>query len=218
MTNLFHPNRASSSAAASRRSLMRALTAGAFVISPFSLLLDQAEARRSRKKSRRKKKRGGQPPVPQVRADATCPGPAQTGFKFGPHIRVAQSFTAGLTGDLVHADLVMIQVADNDGEYLLRLAPLLDGVPTDVALATARVDDRRLPDGETVVTLTFNQPARVTAGDSYALVLARVGEGEYTWRGRSGGCPGRTLIANGLTAPFEPIDADDFLFTTFVRV
>jgi hypothetical protein len=130
---------------------------------------------------------------------------------------VAQSFTSGLTGDLVRAELVMDHFAIEDGEYFLRLAPLLDGLPADGSLAAARVNDRTLPDGESLVTFSFDQPARVTAGVSYALVLARSGGGEYTWRGVLGGCPGRAFVANGLTAPFDPSDETDFLFTTFVR-
>lgn len=205
-------------AAASRRTLLQALGAGALAASPLARLVEETDARKKRRKGRRKKQRKkADSPTPNLRSAATCPGPATTSFDLGPQVRSAQSFASGLSGDLVRAELVIDHFAIEAGEYFLRLAPLLDGLPTEASLATSRVDDRALPAGESVVVFTFNQPARVTAGVSYALVLARSGGGAYTWRGVLGGCPGRAFIANGLTAPFEPSDTTDFLFTAFVR-
>jgi hypothetical protein len=211
------------SQSSSRRRLLQRLAIGSASVFPLLSLGEAVDAGKGQRRQRRRKKRKKNPPpvqpAPDIRADATCPAPATTGSIVASGVRVGQSFTAGFTADLVRAELVMSHFDNNeDGEYFLRLAPLLDGLPADVALATARVDDRTLPDGESVVVFTFNQAARVTAGVSYALILARAGGGQYGWSGVRGGCPGRAFVASSPTGPFEPRDDTDFLFTTFVRV
>ncbi|MFN8662247.1 MAG: hypothetical protein U0075_10175 [Thermomicrobiales bacterium] len=54
--------------------------------------------------------------------------------------------------DLIRADLTLDHFSISDGEYFLRVANLVDGHPTEQALATARVDDRTLPGGQSIVS------------------------------------------------------------------
>lgn len=117
--------------------------------------------------------------------DATCPGPNVSDFSLGPNEQVAQSFAAGLTGDLVRAELPMDHITTYDGECFLRGASLVDGHPAEQVLATARIDDQNLPGGQSVVGFALDPLGRVTAGTSYALVLSRAEDGEYTWQGPS---------------------------------
>jgi hypothetical protein len=212
--------------ASSRRTLVQALVGGAAIALPFLSLASNADARKTHKKQRRRKKRNkgsndAPPPTPEpaVIADAACAGFNVSGFIVGSDGRAAQSFTAGLTGDLVRADLTLDHFSISDGEYFLRVASLVDGHPTEQVLATARIDDRTLPDGQSVVSFSFDPPAPVRAGTSYALVLSRAGAGEFTWRGDfNNSCPGRSFFSDGRSDPFEPSNQHDFLFVTFVRV
>lgn len=173
------------------------------------------------RKRRRKKRHNGNPtpaPEPNVVADAACQGLNVSGFIIGSDGRAAQSFTSGQSGDLIRADLTLDHFSISDGEYFLRVANLVDGHPSEQALATARVDDRTLPGGQSIVSFTFDPPAPVRAGNSYALVLSRAGAGEFTWRGDfNNSCPGRAFFSANVSAPFEPNNQNDFLFTTFVR-
>lgn len=209
-----------------RRQVLRRLAGP--VISGVALLplaeVTNADKKQKKQRRRKKRKKGGNDtptptPEPTVIADATCPGANVSGFIIGSDGRVAQSFTAGLTGDLVRADLTIDHFSISDGEYFLRVASLVDGHPTEQVLAIARVDDRTLPDGQSVVRFSFDPPAPVRTGTSYALVLSRAGAGEFTWRGDfNNSCPGRAFFSGGRSDPFEPSNQNDFLFTTFVRV
>jgi hypothetical protein len=176
-------------------------------------------ARSGKKKRRRKKKRKNPQPGPQVRADATCPLPQDQASTVGSLARLAQSFTAGIAGDLVRVDLGLDHPGDSKNSYLLRVAPLVDGLPSDSSLATAQVNAASVPAGVSQVTFSFASPARMVAGTSYALVLAVDGIDNFTWVSRFGTvCNGRAFLADGLSALFEPRNDRDFVFTTFVRV
>ena len=219
MTSLTQQTCPLAPAASSRRRLMQALTVGALG-APLSTRFDiEAEARKRRRKSRRKKKRNPQLPEPQVRADAACPLPQNQIFVVGSLARLAQSFTAGTTGELVRVNLALANPNGGSNNYLLRVASLVDGLPGADVLATAQVNASSAQAGVTEVTFSFASPAGVVAGTSYALVLAVDGIDNFSWVSRSGAtCAGRAFLADGLSAPFEPRNDQDFVFTTFVRV
>jgi hypothetical protein len=203
--------------APSRRGVFAAIAGGLFASLPFGLGTPGVEAKgkKGRKgKSKNKKKPRG----PQLRADATCPGPSEPILVVGSLARLAQTFTAETSGPLVKAELDLEHRAEDSGEYILRLSPVDGaGVPTDEVLAAALVSADGLPGGVSTVTFTFHDPASVEAVVQYALVLVRFA-GKFGWAGRDGdACVGRAFLSDGLSAPFELRTDQDFVFTTFVR-
>ena len=208
-------------AAASRRSLLQALGAGALAALPLAWLANDTDARKKRKKARRKKKRKNQQPSPQVRSDATCAGAPANATILQPQGVLAQSFTAGQTGSLVRADLTIhrLDTTSATGNLFLRLAPLVDAFPGPNALASAQVAASTVATGVSVVTFAFADPAPVKAGTSYALVLSRDGDGGIAWSNRPGSaCDGRSFLTTDISEPLEADNNHDLLFTTFVQV
>lgn len=110
-------------------------------------------------------------------------------FGYG-HTAVAQTFTAGKTGDLTQLDL-MVQ----DEGYLLSGAsvPLLvqivtvsDGAPGPTVLAATQVPRSTVTPVPWLgwLTVTFPEPAEVTSGSQYAIVLSADGalvNESYAW-------------------------------------
>jgi hypothetical protein len=208
--------------APSRRGVLATLASGLFAGLPFALSNAGIEAkgggkRRKRKKNKKNKKRKER--GPQTRVDAACPGPRDNAFIVGSLARLAQTFTAGVSGQLVKAELGINHGLDSRGEYILRLSPVDgDGVPTDEVLAAAFVPEGDVATGDSTVTFTFLDPATVEANTQYALVLVRMGPGNFSWLSRAGDvCLGRGFLSDGLSAQFEPREGQDFVFTAFVR-
>jgi hypothetical protein len=216
--------------AATRRRLLAALTVGLFAGQPFSLDLDEVEAKKKGKHRghNRKHKRKRQqapispppPPGPNTNVDATCPGPNDSGLgSTDGNTRLAQTFTALASGALVSAQLPLVKQAGTDGEYLLRLSAVDDsGIPTNDVLAETSVSNLSVPIGPSIVTFTFANPAAVTTGTQYALVLTRPGSTHLQWDGHLGDtCAGRGFVSTDQSAPFEEgIEGLDLIFTTFV--
>jgi hypothetical protein len=205
----------------SRRRLVRLLAGGALTgLAPIALSELAVAGKKRKKHQRRKKRKNGQQPDPQVRADATCPGPQMNGSLLPDGRVIAQSFTAVQSGLLVRADLE-IQNIDNapvPGTLFLRLAPLVDAFPGAGVLASAQVPASSVAQGIHVVSFAFAAPAPVQAGTSYALILSHDRSGGIAWSNRSGAaCDGRSFVAFGGGAPFEPRENLDHLFTTFVE-
>jgi hypothetical protein len=199
---------------------MHVLVAGALASSPLALLVNDIDARKKGKKLRRKKRKNNkQQPAPQVRADATCPGPPTNGTILSSHGVLAQSFTASQTGLLVRADLQVELVEPfSTGSLFLRLAPLLDAFPEPVSLASARVAASSVATGRSVVTFTFANPAAVNAGVPHALVLSSDGDGRIAWSNRtSSACDGRSFRPESSAEPPQVDEEFDLLFTTFVQ-
>lgn len=204
----------------SRRRLLRMLSGGALSgLTPFALSEHGGSVKKRKKHQRRKQRRNTrQPPEPQVRATASCPLPEDRFFIFGPTARLAQTFTANTSGNLVRVDLGIDSQLGSDSNYLLRLAPLTDGIPTEAALATAQARAAGISPGVSLVSFTLATPARVVAGTSYALILAVDGDEKFSWASRLGTvCGGRAFVADGIATPFEPRNDRDFVFTTFVQ-
>jgi hypothetical protein len=199
-----------------RRGLLAAL--------PLGLAVSETEARRQgkRKRKRNTKKKGKNPPPPPgptLRADATCPGPSTSDPGAGGLARLAQTFTALASAPLVSARLLIKKDPGSISDYILRLSPVDGaGVPTNDVLAATFVANGSVPDGESMVTFAFTNPAAVVAGTQYALVLARPGTDNFTWMIRAGdACVGQRFVSNTPTAPFavDP-DGNDYIYTTFI--
>jgi hypothetical protein len=205
-------------ASRSRRMILHSLAGGAGTALTLAALGEDVTARKRRKRKRRKK--SSRKRKPSVRSDAFCPGPETNGFFLLPQGMLAQSFTAGQTGLLVRATLLLghFEEASATGNLFLRLAPLVDAFPGAADLATAQVPASSVAFGTSEITFTFTEPAQVKAGTSYALVLSRDGTGSISWSNRSDDpCDGRSFFAALNTAPLEPINNLDYIFTTFVQ-
>jgi len=152
--------------------------------------------------------------------DANCPGPREMSFSSmgGGNSRVAQTFTAGITGGLTVA-AVDVTKSGTAGDYRLDINEVDgSGVPTNNVLASTTVSDAAVPAGSSLVTGSFATPAQVTAGLQYALIITRPGSSGLAWGTRLGNdCPGGMFFANTQTSPpFTLGDTYDVVFEVFV--
>lgn len=200
----------------SRRTLLAGLAAGALAITP-----DGMTARKRRKQRKKRKNRGGPRDVPETLDDAQCLQPNNgVAVESEPDGRIAQTFTAIRSGELLRADLLLTVPTDSPDDFVLHLAPLdAFGFPTNQVLAATSLAAVPSPVGDaTVQTFTFQQPAKVVSGTTYALVLSRPEVG-VRWEGHFGNaCPGRAFKSIDRTAPFTKVGfSADLIFATFVR-
>jgi hypothetical protein len=216
-------------AVASRRTVLTALAGGMFVAHPLAPGRDVADARKRGNRRHRRKRRQNQNQnqpqslpsrAPITKVDAICVGAGDSGLgSNNANARVAQTFTAQASGQLVSAELPVFKPADSAGDYVLRLAPVDGaGVPTNVVLAETFVANADVPANRSKVTFTFGQPASVVVGTPYALVLTRPGGDFLQWAGDAGiACAGRSFLSVDQTAPFASINDDlDLVFKIFV--
>ena len=205
-------------AATPRRTVLAGLAglaASALAITP-----DGLAAKKGRKRKKRKH-RDGPRDVPQTLEDAQCLQPNNgVAVESEPDGRIAQTFTAIRGGELVRADLLLTLPTSSPDDVVLHLAPLdAFGFPTNQVLAATSLAVAPSPAGDTTTqTFTFQQPAKVVAGTTYALVLSRPELG-VTWEGHSGNaCPGRAFKSIDRTAPFTKVGfGADLIFATFIR-
>jgi hypothetical protein len=117
---------------------------------------------------------------------------------FGKSRQAAQTFTAGLDGNLDRVDLYA-RFAQPPATTCMRgsgitveLRTALADAPTDTTLAATSIPGLSMPTTFEFVSATFAAPAVVTAGNQYALVLsapdANCGEDffPYDWGGAGG--------------------------------
>ncbi|MFN8662936.1 MAG: hypothetical protein U0075_13665 [Thermomicrobiales bacterium] len=210
-------DRRSRTLGSSRRGLLTGLAA-----TLLSAGFHDVAAKRKRKRKHKGRKRPDRPQdLPLIRADAQCTGANGAAVTSSPDGRIAQTFTALQSGELVRAELLFVTPSNAPGDYVLHLAPVdAFGFPTNGVLATATLPGAPSPDGlPTLETFAFPQPATVVAGTAYALVLSRPEVGIVGWFGRTdNGCAGRAFISDNRTAPFAGAGQNvDLVFTTFVR-
>jgi hypothetical protein len=218
----------------SRRNVLIGLVAAGLGLSALGFPVGVAARKKGKKRKRKKRKRQpalppplspsppSSPPALQTRADATCAGMAADSMGGETHQRIAQTFTAGASGPLVGAQL-LIGGNSGTGSFVLRLAPL-DGsdVPTNAVLAETAVASSSVPDGKSIITFTFAHPFPVVAGTRYALVLTRPEGGLFFWGGDNDlGCAGQCFLDPDQPEQMLPFEAcvfpTDLIFTTFVR-
>jgi hypothetical protein len=162
--------------------------------------------------------------APAAVPDAGCPPLGGGNYVTNGDNRFAQTFTAGLSGNVTAAELrITKNVPDGPGDYVLGINEVDgSGSPTNNVLATTTIPETSVPGGSInlPVTAQFAQPATVVAGQQYALVVSRPGSGGFGLRlqGRSdvNPCPGSLFLSNGQVNPFMDIGAD-LIFTTFVE-
>ena len=115
---------------------------------------------------------------------------------FGGEVE-AQTFTAGITGDLDHVDLLLFapceQLGDqciprsddcDPGPLTVEIRTTSGGTPTSTVLATATVPSSRVSTSPSYVTVPFTERPPSVAGTQYAIVLSAPdasSECQYAW-------------------------------------
>src|SRR5438477_4342828 len=106
------------------------LTVGAAVVATLSLLVGTAGAAPALDQS-------------QTIANDLQPIPGAPSF---PAYRVAQTFTAGITGTLDQVDMLLSRQL-NPGDLIVEIRSVANAVPTATVLATATVPESSAPSG-----------------------------------------------------------------------
>jgi hypothetical protein len=161
--------------------------------------------------------------VPAAGASAGVLDQQQTLSNFGglPVGNSAQTFTAGLTGQLDQVDLALsgmsvttpmtVQIRDGSAT-----------APGDTVLASASVPTSAVTSSESFVPITFAAPASVTAGTQYSIVALHGSTGWFWYSGRTdtgSAYEGGRLYSSpiGPEGPwFEGNTMADFEFKTYV--
>jgi hypothetical protein len=102
---------------------------------------------------------------------------------------VAQTFTAGITGQLDQVELYVGKSGSPTADLTVQIYDTFDGTPQS-ALATESVPAAAVSAGPTFVPVTFDPTVPVTAGTQYAIVAwtASLFANPYFW-GEAGGNP-----------------------------
>jgi hypothetical protein len=146
-----------------------------------------------------------------------------TTFSFGTAVfRLAQTFTAGLTGDLDKVDL-LLRRDGVPGPLTVAIHTVSGGAPTGTTLASESVAASSVTTNAVPAWLSvpLSPPAASTAGVQYAIVLSTVGDSSnhYEWAHVSGnsyvGGTGLSSSNSGTSwTAFNP--EFDFAFKTYV--
>jgi hypothetical protein len=93
-----------------------------------------------------------------------------------PAFRLAQTFTAGQTGNLDQVDL-LIDRNGNPGDLLVEIRTVSGGIPSSTTLAATTVSESTFtPEGSLIwVSVPFDNPAPSSAGTQYAIVISAPG-------------------------------------------
>jgi hypothetical protein len=87
----------------------------------------------------------------------------------------AQTFTAGITGDLDEADLDLSKVGTPPATVTVEVRTTSAGKPTATVLASGTIATSALGRSGAFVPVAFATPAPVSAGTQYALVVYSAG-------------------------------------------
>jgi hypothetical protein len=93
----------------------------------------------------------------------------------GPFFMLAQTFTAGITGDLDQVDLLLNRVG-NPGDLTVQIRTVSGGVPSSTILGGATVAESSVVEGFLGwVSVPLSLPVTSTAGGEYAIVISAPG-------------------------------------------
>ena len=101
---------------------------------------------------------------------------------------IGETFTSQLTGSLTRAEVDVHEDVGSTDDYVVSVRAV-DGVgaPTATVLASTTIPDASVPVGDSFLNAVFPNPAPVSAGQNYALLLERpVG---LKVGGRADSCP-----------------------------
>jgi hypothetical protein len=136
----------------------------------------------------------------------------------------AQTFTAGMTGALDQADLLLFKTGTPSNPVTVELRNVSAGKPGTTALASASIPISAIGTSPAFVAVTFTAPAPVTAGTQYALVAysaGAVGNGVgWNYRDTGDAYPGGGLFISHESLPpadtWTGFTGYDFAFKTYV--
>jgi hypothetical protein len=131
---------------------------------------------------------------------------------------IAQTFTAGLTGQLATATLQLGAISPPSGATVQLLATDGSGTPTGAPLASGAVTATAPYGAGTFVPVTFAPAVSVIAGQRYALVLFPT-PGPIYWSFTAGDAypRGAAFVGSTTGAPYTQLPSTwDFAFQTFV--
>jgi hypothetical protein len=132
--------------------------------------------------------------------------------------KVAQTFTALHTGVLDTATTAVTPRGGAVGDWTLEIAATSGGAPSSV-LASATVPNTLATNTQGFITGTFANPAAVTAGGEFALLISRPGSNGFGVALQGGDpCPGQGYYQNSAGGPFLIDNFVDFRFATTVRL
>lgn len=212
--------RRSLAAAASRRGLLAGL-AGVLLATGIVNSDEDAEAKKRKRRNKRKNRNKKTNEKPKTRLDANCSGAGEEeAAHTAGEVRVAQTFTAIRSGELVKATIPVTSELDTETNFVLQVSPLdSEGVPTDEVLAEATDRIGRASVAVDVLEFNFADPSSLEAGVDYALVLSRPTGFEFIWRADLDNlCGGRVFVSRNPEEPFQEFSGVvDLLFETFVR-
>jgi Ca2+-binding RTX toxin-like protein len=136
-----------------------------------------------------------------------------------PDVRVGQTFTALNTGQLVR-----FQVAVNNDQPPTTWTVQINtvdgtGKPTNTTLAQTTIPVGTAPPaGQSLAGGSFPNPASVTAGTTYALVMIPAGSGNHPQTNPSNPCPGQYFGDSSTSGSWVfSYPGDDVVFATFVE-
>ena len=93
----------------------------------------------------------------------------------------AQTFTAGLTGQLDQVDLAISGAGNPTTPLTVQIRDGSATAPGTAVLATASVPTSAVTGNESWVPITFNSPASVTAGTQYSIVALTDSVASWFW-------------------------------------
>jgi hypothetical protein len=136
----------------------------------------------------------------------------------------AQTFTAGISGVVDQADLLLFKTGPTPNPVTVEIRNVSAGKPATTALASASIPISAITTAPaTFVPVTFTTPAPVTAGTQYALVaysVTGVDAVGWNYQDNTNVYPAGTLFISNESVP--PVDGwneqvgDDFAFRTYV--
>jgi hypothetical protein len=172
----------------------------------------------------------------QVLDQSYLPTTFDTLFNLGVAPYTAQTVTAGITGYLTEADLDIIreeEIQTQPWEVTVRTVDS-QGAPTGTILATQILPRTAAPAPPDIpltpqMVVQFSNPAFITAGEKFALVIDSIGfvyqsGGSFAGLGAaSGGFPGDTLYPYGSAYTGDASGSfsksnDSLIFATYVTV
>jgi hypothetical protein len=137
---------------------------------------------------------------------------------------LAQTFTAGITGHVDQADLVLSNFFSPTEPVTIEIRNVAGGTPGNTVLASASIPVSAIPNdpNPAFVSATFGAPAPVTAGTQYALVAWSTevtGSVGWSYRFSTNPYPAGAAFNNGSGPPsgdWNMPSGDDFAFKTYV--
>ncbi len=137
---------------------------------------------------------------------------------------LAQTFTAGISGGLDQADLLLVQTGSQVLPVTVEIRNTSAGLPGTSVLASAAIPASAIGTDQAFVPATFATPAAVTAGTQYALVAYNTfpsnNYGGWYYKAATDPYSGGAAFESSEPAPpqggwiMDP--GDDFAFKTYV--